>query len=143
MNYWIYNGKEIKSLEDFDKEYLGFTYKIINLDNNKIYIGRKQFYSTLKKQLGKKAILSLTDKRKSKFQNVTKESNWKNYTGSNSTLNEDIKNGAKIKKEILKLCSTKSEMTYFETKYQFLESVIEKDSYNDNILGKFYRKIFD
>ena len=67
MNYWIYNGKEIKSLEDFDKEYLGFTYKIINLDNNKIYIGRKQFYSTLKKQLGKKAILSLLTKGNPNF----------------------------------------------------------------------------
>jgi hypothetical protein len=32
------------------------------------------------------------------------------------------------------------ELTYFETKYQFLREVLEKDEYlNGNILGRFFK----
>ena len=32
-------------------------------------------------------------------------------------------------------------MTYYETKLQFVENVLESDKYiNDNVLGKFYKK---
>ena len=31
-------------------------------------------------------------------------------------------------------------MTYLELKYQIIYNVLENNSYNNNILGKFYRK---
>ena len=38
------------------------------------------------------------------------------------------------------LCKNKKELTYWETKLQFVYSVLEhsEEWYNDNILGKFY-----
>jgi len=42
---------------------------------------------------------------------------------------------------VLRLCKTKKELTYYETKFLFDYNVLENDTYmNDNILGKFYRK---
>jgi len=38
---------------------------------------------------------------------------------------------------------TKKQLTYFEMYYQMRENVLHVDSYNDNILGKFFRKDFD
>jgi hypothetical protein len=143
MVNWSYNGQEIKSTEDMPDNVFGFVYKITNLDNGKIYIGKKQIFSKTKRMFGKKEIALMTDMRKPKYEMVTKESFWQKYTGSNKLLNEDIKNGNQIKKEILVFCDSKSKMTYFETKYQFVHGVIEKDSYNDNINGKYYRKIFN
>ena len=45
-----------------------------------------------------------------------------------------------FERQILHLCRSKKELTYFETKYQFLYEVLEKPNkyFNDNILGKFY-----
>ena len=133
MLMWI--NEEILEEGDF-----GFVYKITNLTNAKIYIGRKQLVSVRKKRLGKKE-KALTPRKT--FKTVIKESDWRTYNGSNKALLEDIRAGHEIEKEILCSCKTKALLTYFETKYQFVESVIERDTYNDNILGKFYRKIHD
>ncbi len=49
-----------------------------------------------------------------------------------------------FQKEILEFVSTKKMLTYFECKYLFKYDAIENNPlyYNDNILGKFYRKDF-
>jgi len=130
---WI--NEEILEEGDF-----GFVYKITNLTNAKIYIGKKQLIFTRRKRLGKKE-KALTPRKT--YKTVTKESDWRTYYGSNKVLLEDIRAGHDIKREILCSCKTKALLTYFETKYQFVESVIERDTYNDSVLGKFYRKIFD
>jgi hypothetical protein len=48
----------------------------------------------------------------------------------------------KFKREIIKLCTNKKELTYWETKLQFAYGVLEKpdEYYNDNILGKFFTR---
>ena len=51
------------------------------------------------------------------------------YTGSNEELNQDIKNGHQIKKEILHLCQTKGWATYLETKEIINRDCIIKDDY--------------
>jgi Putative endonuclease segE, GIY-YIG domain len=139
---WIFNDKVVDSVSKMPDDVFGFVYKITNLSNGKIYIGKKQIFSTTKRVFGKKEAAAMIDKRKAKHEYVTKESAWLKYTGSNTALNADIKNGDEVRREILVFCNSKAKMTYFETKYQFLEGVIEKDTYNDNINGKYYRKIF-
>jgi hypothetical protein len=128
---------------DIPPNSFGFVYKITNTESGKFYIGKKQLIYRRKKKLTKKELNELTDKRLSKFKYTEKESDWATYNGSCKELLSDIRDGKPIEKEILMFCPTKSQLTYFETKYQFCKEVIELESYNDNINGKYYRKIFD
>lgn len=137
-NKWLFNNKLIDSIPD--PKAIGFVYKITNLDNNKIYIGKKSFWSKRRTKLGKKALAAITDKRKSKYKVTITEMKWQEYVGSNKDLILDIKKGCKLKKEILTLAYSKQQLTYLETKFQFSYNVLEIDCYNGNILGKFFRK---
>jgi hypothetical protein len=66
------------------------------------------------------------------------------YYGSSNILKEELKQHGKdkFKREIIKLCTNKKELTYWETKLQFAYGVLEKpdEYYNDNILGKFFTR---
>ena len=138
-NKWLYS-------EEFDpQDYFGFVYKITNLTNSKFYIGKKYFYHTSNVKLGKKelAALPVTRGRKSTTKQVIKESDWRSYWGSSKELQQDVKElGAEMFEcIILKLCRDKKELTYYELHYQCTnECLLSYDSYNDNILGKFFRK---
>jgi hypothetical protein len=138
-NKWLHS-------EEFDpQDYFGFVYKITNLTNSKFYIGKKYFYHTSNVKLGKKelAALPVTRGRKSTTKQVIKESDWKSYWGSSKELQQDVKElGAEMFEcIILKLCKDKKELTYYELHYQCTnECLLSYDSYNDNILGKFFRK---
>lgn len=139
---WRYMGKDVTDISQLNKPNLmGFVYEITT-ESGKFYIGKKNVYSTRKKKLGKKELALLTDKRLKKYKVVVQESDWKTYIGSNKELLADIKNGEKIKsREILHVCATLKELTYFETKHLFCNDVLLSDNYfNDNILGKFFRK---
>jgi hypothetical protein len=103
------------------------------------YVGKKNFYSVTKKKFGKKALESITDKRTKKYSTVTKPS-YENYYSSNITLKEAHKAGVKIKRYMVKICFSKMELTYYETKYQFTREVLEKEEFlNGNILGRFFK----
>jgi predicted GIY-YIG superfamily endonuclease len=133
----------MESLEDFPENCIGFVYLIKNNINNKIYIGRKSLYSNTNKKLTKKEISEQTGPgRKPTKKLVTKESNWKVYMGSSKELLADVKEHGedKFTREILHLCYSKKQLTFHEINYQMKYNVLEVDSYNDNILGKFYRK---
>ena len=75
---------------------------------------------------------------------VTKESNWVDYWGSNKFLLDDIKKLGedKFQREIVIICSSKKLLTYWELAIQCKYDVLQVDCYNDNLLGKFYRKDF-
>jgi hypothetical protein len=138
-NKWLY------SKEFNPQDYFGFVYKITNLTNGKFYIGKKYFYHTSNVKLGKKelAVLPVTRGRKSTTKQVIKESDWRSYWGSSKELQQDVKElGAEMFEcIILKLCKDKKELTYYELHYQCTnECLLSYDSYNDNILGKFFRK---
>ena len=131
-NPWTFNNKVFLS-EDIKGNY-GFVYKITNLINQKVYIGRKYFWS--KRKLRKK------DKRR-----TTRESDWKKYYGSSSSLHEDIeKYGSQnFKREILSLHNTKGKVNYTEIKVQFqLDVLYNLDTngeylyYNTNIMGRYF-----
>jgi len=143
---WLYENKVITKIEDLGENIFGFIYKIENLTNNKFYIGKKQIMSITNVKLGKKEIslLPTTRGRTPSKKQVIKESNWVDYMGSNKFLLEDIKSLGKenFKKEILILCSNKKLLTYHELSFQCKYDVLTTNSYNDNLLGKFYRKDF-
>lgn len=119
---------------------LGFIYKITNLLTGRFYIGKKSLWSKKRVKISKKEKL-LNPTRKI-YKEVIKETNWREYTGSSLVLNQDIEKLGKenFKKEIIQWCYSKRELSYSEVKWQFYYNVLEIDSYNGNILGKFFKQ---
>jgi len=145
--WFIYEGgfvKEYDSVDKFPEKCVGFVYKITNIKTGKFYIGRKSLFSNTKKKLTKKELAEHEGPgRKPTKKLVTKESNWQDYWGSNKTILDEIKQTGSqdFRKEILKFCFNKKQLTYWEVHYQCIEGVLMSDkSYNDNILAKFFRK---
>ncbi len=122
-------------------EYVGYIYVTSHIPTGRQYIGKKIFFHTTNKKLGKKELLEIPitrGKRPTKKQ-VVKESDWKTYYGSSTEIKSLPKE--EMLRHVLKLCKTSKQLTYWETKYLFQYNVLEDDRYiNDNILGKFYRK---
>jgi hypothetical protein len=139
---WTYEGKPIQSIVDLPKhdELVGFCYKITNMKTGSIYIGKKNFYTERKKKLTKKEIAALPDKRFKHHKHVKAESNWKNYYGSSKQLQADMRRlgAGTFTREIIHLATTKKYLTYLELQYQFQYKVLSINSYNANILGRFY-----
>jgi hypothetical protein len=137
---WIFKGKEFTEL-DIPKDAIGFIYEMSAIIDGKAvrYIGKKNFYANVKKKLGKRALAALTDKRLKKYTQVMK-TDFMNYYSSNKILKDAHKKGVVIKREMLLICYSKTDLTYQETKHQFLYEVLEKEEYlNGNILGRFYK----
>ena len=154
MSRWFYEEvagdsfsfKFINSIEDFPPNTFGFIYMITNKETGQFYVGKKFLYHNKKKKLTKKELAEQTGPgRKPTHKVVQEESDWKTYWGSSKELREDIKNIGvdKFNRHILYFARNKKELTYYELKYQIIEDVlISPLSYNDNILGKFYKKDF-
>lgn len=130
---------------DFEK-HTGFVYEIENLETGKKYIGKKSLISTRTKKLGVRALAAQEGKigRKKTKEKITKESDWKKYWGSDDELKKEVKDLGenKFKRTILRLCSGKKELSYFEEKYLYTNEVLENPDkwYNKNIAGKYFRK---
>ena len=148
MNKWLYFDplgvtREFNTIEDFPSQAVGFIYKITNIATSKFYIGRKVLYNNTSKTLTKKEIAEW-DKpgRVPRKRKIVKESDWLSYHGSNKLLNLERKEfGDDIfTREIIQLCFSKKQLTYYEVYWQMYYKVIHIDSYNDNIQGRFYRK---
>lgn len=117
---WTYNGKLFdKELID---EHISFVYAITNKLDGRAYIGKKNFYRAVTKA-------PLKGKKRKRRSRAT--SDWETYYGSNEELQQDvIKLGAdNFEREILRLCNTKGESTYYEAKYQFEYDAIISDKY--------------
>jgi len=112
---WIYNDCEFT--EDMISDNVGFVYVITNVTNNKQYVGKKSFTKSKTYQKNKK-------KKKTRI-----SSDWITYTGSNDQLNEDIKNGDQVRKEIIHLCRSKGFMSYLETKEILVRDCLLSDKY--------------
>ena len=144
---WLYQGKEVLSLEDLPQDTYGFIYIVTHLPSGKSYIGKKSLFHNVKKKLTKKQLVEQTGRgRKPTTEIVQKESDWKTYYGSAKPILDLLKEGKQeeFTREILQLVPNKKLLTYYECKYLFMLGVIERpDGYfNDNILGKFFRKDF-
>lgn len=137
---WIFKGKEFTEL-DIPKNAIGFIYEMSAIIDGKAvrYIGKKNFYANIKRPLGKKALAMSTDKRLKKYTRELKP-DFMRYYSSNKILKDAYKKGVVIKREMLMICYSNTELTYQETKHQFLYEVLEKEEYlNGNILGRFYK----
>jgi hypothetical protein len=127
-------------------QYEGYIYMTTNLETNRSYIGKKNFFHKTNVKLGKKELANLpvTRGRTKQTKLVIKPSDWKTYYGSSQEIKEDLKKYPKDKfiRVLLKLCKTKKELTYYENKYLFQYGVLEdpKKWINDNIQGRFYSK---
>lgn len=144
---WEHKGRLITEISDMPEGTFGFIYKITHIPTNKKYIGKKALYSSRKKPLTKAEIAEQTGPgRKPTHKIVTTESDWKNYWGSNKDFQLLVRTYPKdqFSKEILEFAPGKKMLTYYECKYLFKYDAIENNPlyYNDNILGKFYRKDF-
>ncbi len=105
-------------------DYVGFVYKITNIETGRYYIGQKKFWF-------KRKMKPLKGRKNSRHKLV--ESDWKDYYGSAMELQNDVRRFGKDKFErvIIRLCESKSEMNYYETKEQFINNVLfDPLSYN-------------
>jgi hypothetical protein len=141
---WKYDKGEISDISEIPYGAFGFVYEVLHKPSGKKYIGRKQLISVTTKALGKKELAEITDKRASKKKKVQKESDWKSYYGSHSEIKQLIKEGKQeeFERKILEFAFAPKHLTYLETKYLFSLGVLENGDiyFNDNILGKFFRK---
>jgi len=127
-NPWLYNDNKVDT--DDVEQYCGFVYQIINLTNNKRYIGKKLLKRTKRRIVKGRKKKSLV------------ESDWKSYYGSNKELQEDVLllGSENFKRQILCFCKTKGECNYLEAKYQFNLRVLEnEDFYNSWIQVKVHK----
>lgn len=123
---WIYQGNEFT--EDMIGDNVGFVYVITNHSNGKQYVGKKLFTKSKTYQKNKKR------KRK------RVSSDWMEYTGSNDQLNEDIKNGHVITKQILHLCKSKGFCSYLESKEILNRDCLINDKYYNTWLSARIRR---
>jgi hypothetical protein len=140
MSKWSYQGQDFES-SMIPEGAEGFVYEMQAIINGKLvrYIGKKNFYSTTKKRMGKRAVAQLQDKRTKKY-TMQKKLSYLDYYSSNAELKAAHKAGIDIRRYIIKICFSKTELTYYETKYQFIREVLESDEFlNGNILGRFYK----
>ena len=135
-NPWLYDGKVFES-EDI-KDYFGFCYILIDLENGIKYIGRKYFYSVRKKKGIRKKVRS--------------ESDWKTYYSSSKKIQQMVLESGpnRFKREILSLYKKKGQVNYNETKLLFQHNVLEavdeygkKLYYNENIMNRYFSTIME
>jgi hypothetical protein len=114
---WSYNGQPFKE-EDVGNSY-GFVYEIVNLTNNRKYIGKKFFTKAGTRQI------------KGKKKKVRLSSGWENYWSSSDELKEDVKKlgDDNFTRTILYLCKSRSECSYRETKEIFIRDALLNDDY--------------
>jgi hypothetical protein len=144
---WLYKNKPMEALSSFPEGTFGFIYMVTHIPSGLSYLGKKSLHHNVKKKLTKKQLAEQTGRgRKPTTEVVQKESDWKTYYGSAKPILELIKEGKQdeFKRVILHLVPNKKLLTYYECKYLFIHGVLEEPDkwFNDNILGKFYRKDF-
>ena len=142
-------GEPISNISDFPDNTFGFVYRVVHKPTGKAYIGKKVLYFQRKVKLTQKDLKMYEGVvgRKPSYKLAIKESNWRDYWGSNKLLKEvmDLEPIDNFERHIIKTAPNKKLLTYYETKYQFIYQVLENpdEYFNDNILGKFFTKDFD
>ena len=114
---WTY--KQALFTEDMIGDNYGFVYLITNLKTGKKYIGKKLFTKAGTRQI------------KGKKKKIRKTSDWETYWGSNEELQNEVKQKGEEQytREILHLCKSRSECSYWETFEIFSRHALLSDSY--------------
>lgn len=125
---WHYKGEPYSPSEEELKEWVGFVYVITDKSTDKMYVGKKGFWSkkTLPPLKGK------TRKRRSVI-----ESDWRTYYGSSELVKQLLlEHGEQnFHREILYFCKSKGEMGFLEAKEQFERNVLLDDRYMNGIIN--------
>ena len=109
---WTFNGEVINKIEQFPENAIGIIYLIENLSNGKKYYGRKTCRALNKKKKLTKTEKKLPENSRKTFKYVEHEyKGWQEYNGSCEPLLEDIKKGDNYRKEIVKFCFNKKQLT--------------------------------
>ena len=125
---WMYQGNPLIIAPE---DVVGFVYIITNTLTGMQYVGKKLFTAGKIKQV------------KGKKKKYRVESDWAEYYGSNNKLKADVEFHGKesFEREILHLCTTKGQCSYFEAKEQFARCVLEHPElyYNEQIRTRIHR----
>ncbi len=130
-NAWLYNNTPF--LEEDVGEHIGFVYLITEIATERMYIGKKIFFNRVSKP-------PLKGKKKRRISK--KFSDWQSYYGSSDSLSQAVdSNGFLLyKREIIHLCSSKSQMSYLESKEIFLRDALLTDKYFNSWISCRIRK---
>lgn len=130
---WKFKGN-IVTEENTPEGAIGFVYKIVHTPTGKFYIGKKSLTQT-------RRLKPLKGKVRKRV--VRKASDWEKYYSSNEWIKEQVKAGKAedFEREIIQFCFSKKSLTYWEVWWQFkLDVLMDPQSINENLMGKFFRK---
>jgi len=116
---WYFHNTDEEFEEDDIQDNVGFVYIISHNKTGKKYIGKKLFTKSKTKQI------------KGKKKKIRVSSDWQTYWGSNEVLKEEVKRNGEDEytREILHLCKTRSECSYWETWQIFNRHALLKEEY--------------
>jgi hypothetical protein len=121
---WLYQDTPIETLPE---DCVGFVYLITNNLTGRKYIGKKlaKFAKTTYKTVTQKNGTKKRKKIRSKI-----DSDWREYWSSSDELKKDVLliGESNFKREILRYCNSKNELSYYEAKYQFDYDVLLDES---------------
>lgn len=125
---WTYNHKDFTGEEI--GEYFGMVYLITNTRTGRKYVGKKFFTKAARRQV------------KGKSKKVRVASDWEKYFGSNKVIQEEVKTLGEdvFKREILHLCKSRSECSYWETWEIFNRDALRTDDYYNDWVSCRIRK---
>jgi len=125
---WTYEGETFDPCYEDLTEWVGFVYVITEKDTGMKYVGKKFFH--------RKKTLPITKTRKRR-KHTRVESDWKDYFGSSVTVQAllEEKGADAFDREIIRLCKTKGDCAYYETKEQFDREVLTRDDYYNGIIN--------
>ena len=123
---WYYDDFPFAPSEEWLEPYQGFVYQITEVDTGKKYIGKKFFW--------KSKILPVTKTRKRR-KRTRVQSDWQDYYGSSEQVKLLVEEGKEFRRDILRLCKTKGECSYYEAKLQFENDVLLRDDYYNEFIG--------
>lgn len=125
---WTYNNREFTG--DGIGDYFGMVYLITNTRTGRKYVGKKFFTKAARRQV------------KGKSKKVRIASDWEKYFGSNKVIQEEVKTLGEdvFKREILHLCKSRSECSYWETWEIFNRDALRTDDYYNDWVSCRIRK---
>ena len=125
---WTYHNRDFTGEEI--GEYFGMVYLITNTRTGRKYVGKKFFTKAARRQV------------KGKSRKVRVASDWEKYFGSNKVIQEEVKTLGEdvFKREILHLCKSRSECSYWETWEIFNRDALRTDDYYNDWVSCRIRK---
>jgi hypothetical protein len=147
---WIFADKLVTT-DDIPENAHGFIYRIVHIPTGRFYIGKKALTSSRTKKIGKRELVKIKEERKANGVSgrlpskrvVKSDSDWMDYYSSNDWIKDEVKAGKReeFRREILRFCHSKKNLSYWETWWQFHYDVLRNNaSINDNISGRWFRK---